>query len=81
VVRPERISVGPAGQLPGRIAMVTYLGGLTDWHVETEAGTLLVTRPTPAANDPLRRLAPGDAVHLDWSNTAGRLLADEQQGD
>ena len=60
--------------------MVTYLGGLTDWHVETDAGTVLVTKPTPPAGDRLRRLAVGDVVHVDWDNIAGRLLADEQQG-
>jgi len=81
VVRPERIALGPAGALAGRVAMVTYLGGLTDWHIETAAGTMLVTRPTPEAQDPLRRLGVGDIVHLDWNTTAGRLLADEQQGD
>jgi len=85
VVRPERVAIGPmggsAGALPGRIAMVTYLGGLTDWHVETDAGVVLVTRPTPQEGDPLRRLAAGDAVTLDWVPAAGLLLDDEQQGD
>jgi putative spermidine/putrescine transport system ATP-binding protein len=81
VVRPERILIAPDGTLPGKVAMVTYLGGLTDWHVQTDAGTVLVTRPTPAAGDPLRRLAPGDAVALDWQAEHGLLLDDEQQGD
>ena len=81
VVRPERVAIGASGALPGRIAMVTYLGGLTDWHVETDAGTVLVTRPTPQEGDPLRRLVAGDAVALDWAPAAGLLLDDEQQGD
>ena len=82
VVRPERVAIDIAhGRLPGRVAMVTYLGGLTDWHVDTAAGPVLVTRPTPIAGDPLRTLAPGDVVHLDWAGTAGRLLSPEPQGD
>ena len=82
VVRPERVALSLlAGRLPGRVALVTYLGGLTDWHVDTDAGTVLVTRPTPASDDPLRRLAVGDIVHLDWPDTAGRLLADTSQGN
>ena len=81
VVRPERVAIDVEhGRLPGRVVMVTYLGGLTDWHVETDAGTVLVTKPTPPAGDRLRRLAVGDVVHVDWDNIAGRLLADEQQG-
>nr|WP_283949579.1 ABC transporter ATP-binding protein [Limobrevibacterium gyesilva] len=83
VVRPERVGIAanggtpPDGAIPGRVAMVTYLGGLTDWHVQTDAGEILVTRPTPDGDDPLRRLAPGDAVTLDWNASAGRLLPDE----
>ncbi len=81
VVRPERVRIGfEAAMLPGRVAMVTYLGGLTDWHVDTDAGTVLVTRPTPGPEDRLRRLVPGDAVWLDWATISGRLLNDEQQG-
>jgi putative spermidine/putrescine transport system ATP-binding protein len=84
VVRPERVGITPGADgagLPGRVALVTYLGGLTDWHIETEAGTVLVTRPTPPEGDPLRRLAQGDAVTLDWTPLSGRLLPDSQEGD
>jgi putative spermidine/putrescine transport system ATP-binding protein len=80
-VRPERVRIaGPdqAGSLPGRVGMVTYLGGLTDWHVTTDAGEVLVTKPTPAPDDPLRLLAAGDNVMLDWPAEAGRLLPDEE---
>lgn len=81
VVRPERVNILPAGGvLPGRIGMVTYLGGMTDWHVETDAGLILVTRPTPDEHDPLRRLAAGDVVGLDWAANAGRLLPTETDG-
>jgi putative spermidine/putrescine transport system ATP-binding protein len=82
VVRPERVRIGPeGGMLPGRVAAVTYLGGLTDWHIATDCGTVLVTRPTPAADDRLRRLNAGDQVALDWPAASGRLLDDEPLGD
>ena len=78
VVRPERVAIGiGGGTLSGKVAMVTYLGGLTDWHVQTDAGAVLVTRPTPGPDDALRRLAPGDVVGLDWAAASGRLLDDE----
>ena len=82
VVRPERVSLTPeAGRLAGRIELVTYLGGLTDWHVATDVGTVLVTRPTPLPGERLRGLVPGDVVHLDWAGAAGRLLSPEPNGE
>jgi putative spermidine/putrescine transport system ATP-binding protein len=83
VVRPERVTIGPGpGGLPGRVEMVTYLGGLTDWHVATDAGPVLVTRPTPPEGDKLRRIAAGDVVALHWDVAASRILQDtEEQGD
>ena len=91
VVRPERVEIAPleenqspapAGGLPGRIAAITYLGGQTDWHVDTEAGRILATRATPANSDPLSRLATGDAVILRWAAGFGRLLDHEEpQGE
>jgi putative spermidine/putrescine transport system ATP-binding protein len=83
LVRPERIDINPAAESPpegalcGQVSLVTYVGGLTDWHVETDAGTVLVTLPTPRRGDPRHRLAAGDTVTLDWVAEAGRLLADE----
>ena len=75
VVRPERVRLSEkTGPLPGQIAMVTYLGGLTEWHVATDAGPVLATAPTPAADDPLRCIAVGDTVRLDWPPECGRLL-------
>jgi putative spermidine/putrescine transport system ATP-binding protein len=80
VIRPERVGIAPdGGMLPGRVEMITYLGGMTDWHVRTDAGTILVTRPTPDGQDALRRIALGDIVSLTWNNEAGRLLADEEE--
>jgi len=42
---------------------------------------LTVTRPTPPASDPLRRLAAGDAVTITWPASAGRLLAPDTATD
>jgi putative spermidine/putrescine transport system ATP-binding protein len=78
VVRPERVQMTQqGGALAGRVMMLTYRGGLTDWHVQTDAGDILVTRPTPDDADPLRHIGAGDGVTLDWSPAAGRLLPDE----
>lgn len=82
VVRPERIDIATdAGCLPGRVTMVTYLGGMTEFHLDTPAGQVLVTKPTPAHGDPLRSLIAGDSVFLDWHNSFGRLLGIEPEGD
>jgi putative spermidine/putrescine transport system ATP-binding protein len=80
-VRPERVVLGPPGMagLAGRIAVVTYLGGLTEWHVTTAAGTVVATHPTPPEGDALRALAAGDAVSLSWPEAAGMLLPAEQE--
>ncbi|MBU6498077.1 MAG: ABC transporter ATP-binding protein [Rhodospirillales bacterium] len=81
VVRPERIAIGPEGRLPGRIDLVTYLGGTTEWHVTTDAGALRVSQKTPDAADPRRLLRRGDGVMLDWRPEAGRLLSDSNEGE
>jgi putative spermidine/putrescine transport system ATP-binding protein len=73
-IRPEHIAVSPAADGAARVMAVTYLGAQTEYHVELDGTALLAVRPTPAAGDPLRRLAPGDAVALDWDRSAARLL-------
>jgi putative spermidine/putrescine transport system ATP-binding protein len=87
VVRPERVEIAPSDcargsvndhGLPGRITAVTYLGGQTDWHVATDAGPVIASRATPIGNDPLRGLAAGNRVVVNWQEQCGRLLADEQ---
>jgi hypothetical protein len=35
---------------------------------------MTVIGQTPAHDDPIKRLAPGDAVTLNWPSSAGRLL-------
>ena len=77
VVRPERVRIAPDGVLPGRVGLVTDLGSITEWHMQTDAGPVIATRPTPQADDPLRRIAAGDTVAMDWPPEAGRLLPSE----
>ncbi|MFZ6764884.1 ABC transporter ATP-binding protein [Pseudoroseomonas sp. WGS1072] len=73
-LRPERIALRAGGEGPARLAALTYLGAQTEYHVDFGATRLVVIGATPAAADPLRRLAPGDAVTLVWEASAARLL-------
>ena len=81
VVRPERVRLGSDGPLPGTVRMVTYLGGLTEWHVATDLGPVLATAPTPSADEPLRGVTVGDTVRLDWPAACGRILPPTHHGD
>ncbi len=73
-LRPEHVAVSPSADGSGRITAVTYLGAQTEYHVDLGGTALLAVRPTPGAGHPLRRLAPGDMVALDWDHSAARLL-------
>jgi putative spermidine/putrescine transport system ATP-binding protein len=77
-LRPERIVMSPgngSAGLPARIDAVTYLGAETEYHVDLGGTRMLVVRPTPLEGDPLRRLAPGDPVALQWDADAARVIA------
>jgi putative spermidine/putrescine transport system ATP-binding protein len=74
-LRPERIAVAPAAEGPARLRAATYLGPLTEYHLDLDGTPLLAIRPTPAAGEPLRRLAAGDAVALSWDASDARLLS------
>lgn len=87
-LRPERVEIAPkvandAGSssdgLPGRVTVVTYLGGRTEWLVETDEGPVLASRNTPAFDDALQHLKSGDEVRLRWPGEAGRLLEPEYE--
>jgi putative spermidine/putrescine transport system ATP-binding protein len=73
-LRPEHVAVVPAADGPARVTAVTYLGAQTEYHVDLDGTPLVAVRPTPAAGSPLRSLAPGDAVVLEWDASAARLL-------
>jgi putative spermidine/putrescine transport system ATP-binding protein len=82
-LRPEHVAVAPAPDGPARLRAATYLGPLTEYHLELDGTSLLAIRPTPPAEDPLRRISPGDAVALSWDASAARLLPaaePDQQG-
>ncbi len=74
-LRPEKITLGPAGQ--GRFSGVVknsfFLGNLWMVEVETSFGMVLVS----VMNNQLQRYATGDDVGLDWESHALRLLAAE----
>ena len=83
-LRPEHVAVRPAADGAGRVLAVTYLGAQTEYRVDLGGTPLVAIQRTPGAGDPLRLLAPGDAVVLEWDASAARLLpaaGREQQGD
>lgn len=69
MVRPDRVRIGAPGEsgLPGRVRLSTYLGGTTEWQVETEIGTVHVAQPsTLASGAGAAGLKVNDAVSLHW---------------
>jgi putative spermidine/putrescine transport system ATP-binding protein len=74
-LRPEHIALAPAPDGRARLRATTYLGPVTEYHLDMAGTPLLAIRPTPPADDPLRRLAAGDALTLSWDPSAARLLA------
>ena len=74
-LRPERITVRTSGAgLAARLSAVTYLGALTEYHLDAGGTRLLAVRGTPAEGDPLRALAAGDAVTIGWDPAEARIL-------
>jgi putative spermidine/putrescine transport system ATP-binding protein len=74
-LRPERIALDPSAPsdntLPGTVAMVTYLGALTEARVRLSDGSeTLVVQPTPPPDSGRPRLAPGDSVTLGFAAAA-----------
>jgi spermidine/putrescine transport system ATP-binding protein len=83
-VRPERLTVQPAGveppsnanvRLPGRIREVTYLGDQTELRVETDLGALVSRRQNDEGSGAWLGLGPGDPVILGWREDANLVLA------
>ena len=78
-LRPEKLRFGPAGTagVPATLARTVYLGGQTEYHFTLAGSPVMALRETPPAGDPLRALAPGEAVSLDWQGEDARLLPAE----
>lgn len=80
LVRPERVELtprrtdSPASGISGRLSAISYLGGQMDWHVDTEAGPILVSRSTPAQGTALRYLSVGDPVQVTWPADFSQLI-------
>jgi spermidine/putrescine transport system ATP-binding protein len=83
-VRPERVSIRPAAsggdgaddgsRLRGTVALVVYLGTLTQFHVDTSLGTRLVAHRL--SDDAATAVRDGDEVVLSWEADAASVLAD-----
>ncbi len=71
-LRPEKISLGPAGsgRLAGRISCRYFLGSQWLYRVDTALGNLAVVR----ANDGNTPLDEGTQVGLDWNDALLRVL-------
>jgi iron(III) transport system ATP-binding protein len=63
VIRPEAISVGPAGKgLAGEVLKSTYMGSHTEYTLRTSVGDLFAV-----GGDRLKRKMPGEAVGLTFA--------------
>jgi putative spermidine/putrescine transport system ATP-binding protein len=85
-LRPERVALQPgAGHgIAGRITAITYLGSVSEYHVDVSGNGFLVSMPPPPNDSPLRRLKVDDPVSLSWDVAAVRILPFEpssNQGD
>ena len=76
-LRPERIALAPGSAsagIPGSVETVVYLGAETEYRIDVGGTRILVVKPTPHEGDPLRRLASGDLVALQWDAMAARVI-------
>jgi spermidine/putrescine transport system ATP-binding protein len=84
-VRPERVAIRPAAgaengardgsRVRGTVALVVYLGTLTQFHVDTALGARLVAHRL--SDDAATAVREGDEVVLSWDTDAASVLADE----
>ena len=75
-LRPERVALRPGTGhgIAGRISAITYLGSLSEYHVDVSGNSFLVSMPPPPNDSPLRCLKIGDHVSLIWDVAAVRML-------
>jgi spermidine/putrescine transport system ATP-binding protein len=83
-VRPERVRVqdpaaadlGSGSRLAGDVALVIYLGTLTQFHVDTELGTRLIAHRL--SDESAADLREGDRVVLSWDRHDASILSDAE---
>jgi spermidine/putrescine transport system ATP-binding protein len=85
VIRPERLSVGPADEsvdgtdgwtsVTGRIHQGTYLGDQTEYRITTgHAGEMIARRQNTSGVGSVSGVGPGDAVVVSWKDDANLVL-------
>ncbi len=81
-VRPERVRVHPDGPPPapadgsvvrGTVALIVYLGTLTQFHVDTSLGSRLIAHRL--SDDATTTVREGDPVLLVWDADAASVLS------
>jgi putative spermidine/putrescine transport system ATP-binding protein len=78
-VRPERISLGPAGdaspaRVVGQVELSTYLGAVVEHSVRIGADIRVLLRGPANGVGAARRFAPGSHVALYWDLASERLF-------
>lgn len=79
-VRPEKIRIGhnePASAVnvvKGRVDDVGYLGSISHYHVQSEAGNRLTALRANASHTVERPISWDDTVWLEWPDDAGVIL-------
>jgi spermidine/putrescine transport system ATP-binding protein len=79
-VRPERVRLSPAGdrapeggsRVQGTVAQIVYLGSLTQFHVDTDVGRIVVVRMN---DEDVAELPSGTRVLLSWPVEHASVLA------
>jgi spermidine/putrescine transport system ATP-binding protein len=80
-VRPERVRIDPVGRstpdagsvVEGTVALVVYLGTLTQFHVDTSLGVRLVAHRL--SDDSATAVSEGDRVILSWDREDAAVLS------
>jgi spermidine/putrescine transport system ATP-binding protein len=85
VIRPERLSIAPAGEsvdgtdgwtsLAGRVHQGTYLGDQTEYRITTsQAGEMIARRQNTSGVGNVSGVGPGDPVVVRWRDDANLVL-------
>jgi spermidine/putrescine transport system ATP-binding protein len=85
VIRPERLSIAPAGEsvdgtdgwtsVSGRVHQGTYLGDQTEYRITTsQAGEMIARRQNTSGVGNVSGVGPGDPVVVRWRDDANLVL-------